>query len=60
MAELKPCPFCGGKGYVHSSGNYWSKEYFKVVCPKNCCMQSKYYETEEEAIDAWNRRCKSE
>jgi Lar family restriction alleviation protein len=49
--ELKRCPFCGGEVYSD-----WSrKNDFFVTCD-NCNAYVKYFETEQEAIDAWNRR----
>lgn len=56
MVELKPCPFCGGDAAIHSSGNVWPKEYFRVLCKKVCCTQAKFFDTPEEASEAWNRR----
>ena len=54
--ELKPCPFCGGEARVERdsfSGSY-------VGCLNDECLGflglGWIYETEEEAIDAWNRR----
>ena len=62
MAELKPCPFCGGEAFVdiHS---YWEIETqgftdrtYGVVCG-DCHMQTRqFFYTENEAIEAWNRR----
>lgn len=49
---LKPCPFCGEKA---------KHVYFKftdthsVLC-RNCGAESYEFGTEEEAIEAWNRR----
>ena len=58
--ELKPCPFCGGRmkvdyklyplryGIVHTSNFYFSDR---------CYGGTDYeYRSEEEAIEAWNRR----
>ena len=57
MAELKPCPFCGGEA------NYrYAMPYNAIVC-KKCKASSKVivdsYEQQDgkaEVIDAWNRR----
>ena len=57
MAELKPCPFCGGKAtYVYHM------PYNAVAC-KKCKATTRvftdYYEQQDgkaEAIEAWNRR----
>jgi len=50
--ELKPCPFCGGEAEVKFFlGNYF------VAC-KGCPGSTFPYKgmTEEEAVEAWNRR----
>ena len=56
--ELKPCPFCGGKAEVLTDEN---EEYY-VSCTE-CTALLGYctdtwgdYSTEDEAIEAWNRR----
>ena len=72
--EIKPCPFCGGKYTVNLSdcsecfscvdeppcdGCNWVKHL--IVCNVNlggCGAASGLYDTEEKAIEAWNRRCK--
>ena len=58
MAELKPCPFCGGEVVQHhaTSEELCIDLGYRFFCEKLCCMQVKYYETKEEAIEAWNRR----
>lgn len=48
MAELKPCPFCGGEAHIQKSGNW-------IRCAE-CGAETDYYDIEEEAIAAWNRR----
>ena len=51
MAELKPCPCCGGKAepWQHFNGGW------KVWCPK-CKLQTGLFRLVEYAIEAWNRR----
>lgn len=58
--ELKPCPFCpdGGKLFINGGvGCRW------VEC-SSCGCEGPAYETEAEAIEAWNTRaertCKAE
>ena len=51
MAELKPCPFCGGKAKVFDdAGSYviWCES-----CPGG--VEDNYL-TEDEIVLAWNRR----
>lgn len=51
MNELKPCPFCRGKAKLQS--------YYKdhcVYCTKCNASTMKWFPTEIEAIEAWNRR----
>lgn len=66
MAELKPCPFCGGEAeleHPHSFGV--SFEYSGVRCIKcrariEPILKSFSYSSDELAIEAWNRRTKIE
>ena len=68
MAELKPCPFCGGvaKHYFASAdgrhlsnvgGNMWGvkTEHHLIRCYK-CGVQTKSYATNKGCFKAWNRR----
>ena len=48
--KLKPCPFCGGEAEIVMSGGDR-----RVDC-KKCGARSDWYDTEAEAIAAWNRR----
>jgi Lar family restriction alleviation protein len=57
--KLLPCPFCGG---AEKWPPYVSKymlpeiiEYLTVVCG-NCSATCGHCASEEEAIEAWNRR----
>lgn len=55
MAELKPCPFCGGEATLSYNTAYG----FCPWCDNTDCILNDLthgYETEEEAIEAWNRR----
>ncbi len=63
MAELKPCPFCGGEaegpyhydpydGYQGDCGSY------TVECSH--CRMLINQRTKQEAIEVWNRRAESE
>ena len=49
--ELKPCPFCGKKPVLIIVPETMER---LIVCSE-CCNQFPH-KTEEEAIDAWNRR----
>ena len=57
MEALKPCPFCGGKGYVWSGvGDH----YYRVCCINGCIRMpgciNEYFSTREKAIKTWNTR----
>lgn len=53
MAELKPCPFCGSKDIHMIPGD----RTYLCAC-FGCCATSAPRITEQQAIDAWNRRSK--
>ena len=66
MAELKPCPFCGGKAKritrrFNTLGAYGNKEtertWFAIVC--SVCRTGqpyRHYFAKASAETAWNRR----
>ena len=55
MAELKPCPFCGGEANVkHHSNNFI--DWWEVECSNCHVSQNERYEYEFEAVAAWNTR----
>lgn len=60
MCELKPCPFCGGKPRVQEHRYVGYASTFGVVCLDCCCETRPFFDTEEEAIKAWNRRVENE
>lgn len=59
MAELKPCPFCGGEAFVYARyDSIWRGDPtdYTVIC-KNCHAGVRnYFLTAQEAIEAWNKR----
>ena len=68
MAELKPCPFCGGEAKVqkdvHSIDGGLRLFYYVRCClcgaiagfKLECYPRQKEHKAKREAIDAWNRR----
>ena len=59
MAELKPCPFCGGRAFVKNSGVYAAGFAYRVYCGNEDCKiepKTHAYFQREQAIEAWNRR----
>lgn len=58
--KLKPCPFCGGeaspliKPFIGADGSG-----LVIECDR-CWCSTGYYETEAEAIEAWNTRADPE
>lgn len=58
MEAVKPCPFCGGKARIVQNDPLMKGEkkfyVFGVIC--NECDAHFWKNTEEEAIEAWNRR----
>ncbi|MBR6738803.1 MAG: Lar family restriction alleviation protein [Oscillospiraceae bacterium] len=55
MAELKPCPFCGGSAVTGFA--IWDYNYWGVTCVAcGAYVPVNYGESEEKAIEAWNRR----
>ena len=56
MAEfvgLEPCPFCGGEATVERIGK---SGYFYIACNTAYCCDFGRFDTESEAITAWNSR----
>ena len=66
-AEIKPCPFCGGRPKFYKVTVWYvdTEDYaerWRVVCGArvDCCYLVNDFATEQEAITAWNRRVKDE
>ena len=62
MAELKPCPFCGGDARLQTKKRYKDKrafpEYRVIDTNTECCVfpVTRWCKTETEAVKAWERR----
>lgn len=55
--ELLPCPFCGSKNVETSYKDTFSGDFRRGVYCADCCGGIyPYYDTEAEAIAAWNTR----
>lgn len=62
MAELKPCPFCGGEAVVvphkffSEALKAWKVDRYGVECKKCRTSSYQFWGCEKHAIKAWNRR----
>lgn len=58
--KLKPCPFCGGEAVVECHdedyGDDWIVSCINLDGECEITPHTKFYETKQEAIEAWNRR----
>ena len=63
MAELLPCPFCGGKAKVIFRplriGAHVSRGTYYVHC-KNCLVSTQPRKKQHIVVEAWNTRTESE
>lgn len=58
MSDLKPCPFCGGDADIMLDEVGVFVEY--LPCCQSCDgMIERWFNTEEEAAAAWNRRAEN-
>lgn len=58
MAKLKPCPFCGGEADILEHQFYGLSPTYGVKCLDCNCETFQFFETDDEAIAAWNTRVK--
>lgn len=63
--DLKPCPFCGGEAKLSGAYTIEGVTAWAVYCGKtpsdfSCGAQITSIESEEKAIESWNRRVKDE
>ena len=54
MAELKQCPFCGGKPYISKCKDVLNRKFYSVKC--RCGVLMHYEDRQYKVIEAWNRR----
>lgn len=57
--KLTNCPFCGGEVATMNFKPGRPDGYWQANC-KKCGTKTKYYQTEDEAIAAWNTRAADE
>lgn len=50
MAELKPCPFCGGEAKVSLMEKTYGACGARIVC-KNCRVRTRFYSTHETIVN---------
>ena len=53
MAELKPCPFCGGEA---SHSDERGEPIIRVNHKRGCFLDALTIRDTDEAVEAWNRR----
>ena len=54
MAELKPCPFCGGDNVLVIKTDIFNPSWY-ARC-NDCKVMSTFYKTREDAVAGWNQR----
>lgn len=55
MNDLLPCPFCGGEAEILTAESMHGGYLFGIMC-NDCRSRGDVYDTEAEAIAAWNSR----
>lgn len=54
--ELKPCPLCGLRADLWRAHPENPKRKAWIACTGKCCIMTREYLSDEEAIAAWNTR----
>lgn len=54
--DLKPCPFCGGVGYMRRYDFTALPSTYSVACRKCRAQTWTFFATKDEAAEAWNGR----
>ena len=54
MSKPKPCPFCGREAVIVKS--WESGSYVRCSNGYKCGARQDWFDSEKEAIEAWNRR----
>lgn len=54
-SELLPCPFCGGEAEILTAESMHGGYLSGIMC-NDCRSRGDVYDTEAEAIEAWNTR----
>lgn len=56
---LKPCPCCGSRARIVIQSNGEFADGYCVQCSEiyNCGLTQEWFDTEQEAIERWNKRC---
>ena len=54
MEELKRCPFCGGKAKMTPARAKGEPIRVRIYCTS--CKTTSFWDWEQQAIEAWNRR----
>lgn len=52
--NLLPCPFCGEPVLMQEA--HERKSYYRGQCDNDDCAYNRWFNTKEEAIEAWNKR----
>lgn len=60
IPELKRCPFCGGEAEMLINEYRDSRKEYLVACTECDGMVERWRETEEEAVEQWNRMVNNE
>lgn len=56
MTKLKHCPLCGGEAYIQEHVYRVLSSTYGVVCFDCKAGTDQFYETIDDAVEAWNRR----